>query len=190
MDKLIQKLKVSEDTISMILGLGVVLLVGGLIFNYFSKKGEEIADIGVVPEVLEAENVSDEVVLGETEPTNGDSYVVVAGDSLWKIAENSYGSGYNWVDIAKVNKLDNPGSLLVGQKLNLPKVEAKLATKEESLANVTEYEVKRGESLSTVALKVYGDVFAWEKIWEANKSEISNPNLIEIGMKLNIPRSK
>jgi len=190
MDKIIQKLKVSEDTISMILGLGVVLLVGGLIFNYFSKKGDEIADIGEVPVVEETENVSEGLGLGFSEPVNGTVYEVKAGDSLWEIAEDAYGSGYNWVDVVKENDLSNPGLLLVGQKLTLPKVTPKLMTKEESLPEVTEYVVRRGDSLSKIALRVYGDMFAWEKIWEANRSEIGNPDLIEIGMNLVIPRSK
>lgn len=174
----------------MVLGLGVVLLVGGLIFNYFSKKGDEIADIGEVPTVEETENVSEGSGLGFSEPVSGTVYGVVAGDSLWEIAENAYGSGYNWVDIAQENNLSNPGFLLVGQKLTLPKVTPRLITKEESLPEVTEYVVKSGDSLSKIALKTYGDMFAWEKIWEANKGEISNPDLLEIGMNLVIPRSK
>lgn len=114
----------------------------------------------------------------------------MAGDSLWEIAENAYGSGYNWVDVAQENNLSNPGFLLVGQKLTLPKVTPRLITKEESLSEVTEYVVKSGDSLSKIALRTYGDMFAWEKIWEANKGEISNPDLLEIGMNLVIPRSK
>lgn len=190
MDKIIQKLKVSEDTISMILGLGVVLLVGGLIFNYFSKKGSELADVGQVPEVLETENVSGEENLGFSEPVDGGAYEVKAGDSLWLIAEESYGSGYNWVDVAAENKLSNPSFLLVGQRLVLPKVTPRLLTKTESFDEITEYTVKMGDSLSKISLMVYKDVFAWEKIWEANKDKINNPSLIEIGMKLVIPRPK
>jgi nucleoid-associated protein YgaU len=190
MDKIIQKLKVSEDTISMILGLGVVLLVGGLIFNYFSKKDDQLADVGEVPEVLETENVSEQEPLGFSEPVNGETYEVKAGDSLWMIAEGSYGSGYNWVDIVLENKLSDPDVLLVGQKLVLPKVTPRLLTKTVAMEEITEYVVKKGDSLSKISLMVYQDMDGWERIWEANKNQISDPNLIEIGMKLVIPRSK
>ncbi|MEK7070189.1 MAG: LysM domain-containing protein, partial [Patescibacteria group bacterium] len=53
-------------------------------------------------------------------------YTVKAGDHLWSIAENAYGSGYNAYDIAKANNLSNPSLVEVGQKLKLPLVEAKI----------------------------------------------------------------
>jgi len=34
--------------------------------------------------------------------------VVQEGDSLWKIAELEYGSGYQWVEIARLNVIPNP----------------------------------------------------------------------------------
>jgi nucleoid-associated protein YgaU len=47
-------------------------------------------------------------------------YTVVRGDSLWKIAEKSYGTGYKWVDIANANHLVHPDIIHAGNVLLLP----------------------------------------------------------------------
>jgi len=41
---------------------------------------------------------------------------------------SNYGSGFNWVDISKANNLNNPGVLLAGQRLVIPKAEVKTLT--------------------------------------------------------------
>lgn len=58
----------------------------------------------------------------------GKTYTVVAGDNLWSIAEKTYKSGYNWVDIAKANDLADPSDIHVGNKLILPTVTPQVAT--------------------------------------------------------------
>lgn len=49
------------------------------------------------------------------------------------------------------------------------------------------YIVKRNQTLSHIALEVYGDASLWPKIWNANKKTVKNPNLIYPGQKLIIP---
>ena len=48
-----------------------------------------------------------------------------------------------------------------------------------------EYEVVSGDSLSKIGKK-YG--VEWQKIYEANKDQIKNPDLIQPGWKLKIPK--
>ncbi len=48
------------------------------------------------------------------------------------------------------------------------------------------YVVQRGDSLSQIAGKAYGDVFAFDKIAKANN--IANPHVINPGMVLKIPK--
>jgi hypothetical protein len=50
------------------------------------------------------------------------------------------------------------------------------------------YTVKPGDTLSGIALKFYGNAGRWKKIFDANIAVIgSNPNLILVGQKFNIP---
>lgn len=49
------------------------------------------------------------------------------------------------------------------------------------------YEVKPGDSLSKIAAEVYGNASEWRKIFEANKNQIENPDLIHPGQKFRIP---
>lgn len=48
-----------------------------------------------------------------------------------------------------------------------------------------EYEVKAGDSLSKIAKNYPG--LTWQKIYEANKDQIKNPDIIHPGQKLKIP---
>ncbi|OGK38148.1 hypothetical protein A3F03_05120 [Candidatus Roizmanbacteria bacterium RIFCSPHIGHO2_12_FULL_41_11] len=50
----------------------------------------------------------------------------------------------------------------------------------------TEYIVKEGDSLASIAQVVYGDINAWLVI--ANANNLASPDLIEVGMELVIPR--
>lgn len=54
-------------------------------------------------------------------------------------------------------------------------------------ANMEEYTVKSGDSLSKIASH-YG--IKWKDIFEANKDVIKNPDLIQPGWKLKIPAKK
>ncbi len=50
-----------------------------------------------------------------------------------------------------------------------------------------QYSVKAGDTLSRLAQRFYDSPYKWEKIYEANKEQVKNPNYIFIGMKLIIP---
>ncbi|HEX6174858.1 MAG TPA: ABC transporter substrate-binding protein [Candidatus Binatia bacterium] len=50
-----------------------------------------------------------------------------------------------------------------------------------------EYTVVSGDTLSHLALRFYGDHYQWNKIYEANKSTMKNPNFLFIGQRLFIP---
>jgi nucleoid-associated protein YgaU len=59
-----------------------------------------------------------------------------------------------------------------------------------SASTMTEYTVKKGDSLWIIAKykDIYGDDYLWPIIYKANKGQIKNPNLIYPGQKLKIPR--
>ena len=49
------------------------------------------------------------------------------------------------------------------------------------------YVVVKGDSLSAIAQREYGDVKEWRRIYEANKDVIKNPDLIYPGQTLRLP---
>lgn len=52
------------------------------------------------------------------------------------------------------------------------------------------YTVKSGDSLSAIAQREYGDAGAWRRIYEANRDQIDNPDLIHPGQELKIPAAE
>ena len=49
------------------------------------------------------------------------------------------------------------------------------------------YTVVAGDSLSKISKKLYGDANQWKRIFEANRDQIKNPDLIHPGQQLKIP---
>jgi nucleoid-associated protein YgaU len=49
------------------------------------------------------------------------------------------------------------------------------------------YEVVSGDNLSKIAKRFYGDANQWRRIFEANRDQIKNPDLIHPGQVLRIP---
>lgn len=68
-------------------------------------------------------------------------------------------------------------------------LQAQLAGLQQQLeqAKVRTYVVKAGDSLSKIAQQVYGDAKRWPEIYEANKNQIKDPNVIHPGQELRIP---
>jgi len=49
------------------------------------------------------------------------------------------------------------------------------------------YTVKEGDNLSKISAFSYGNAGEWKKIYESNRETIKDPNVIAVGMVLNIP---
>ncbi len=189
----LKQLKLNESTISMLLGGMVVVVVGILIYNYFSSVGnnnQELVEVSPTPGSVELVEEEGKMVPKDLPTT----HTVVKGEYLWSISEKYYGNGYNWVDIARENKLAQANLLFEGQQLTIPRVEVKVAPKNEesqASANVIEgstYTVVKGDSLWKIAVRTYQDGYKWSLIADANKDKLANPNAIEVGMVLNLPR--
>jgi nucleoid-associated protein YgaU len=195
--KLLKQIRLNEETISMVLGSIVLVVVGVLVYNYFTSLNKgKVVETGnntetVVPTPGQVEIVEEDgKQFAKGLPT---TYEVKKGDNLWKISENFYTSGYNFVDIVKENNLKNANSIEVGQKLVIPKVEVKKATitvaPKSAAIEGTSYTTVKGDYLWNIAVRAYSDGYAWTKIYDANKDVIgSNPSNLEKGVTLTIPR--
>lgn len=196
----LKTMKMNESMLSMLFGVVTVVLVGVLVFRLYQSNKPEITDEAEKDQMEQpTEKVGEVEVMvdletGDKTPAKlAETYVVKEGDSLWKIAEANYGSGYNWVDIASANELNNPGVLNAGQELKLPKtkvIEVKTPTQlaQEAMGKIEgdKYTVEKGDNLWEIAVRAYADGYRYPEIAEAN--EIANPNVIEVGQELKIPR--
>lgn len=52
------------------------------------------------------------------------------------------------------------------------------------------YEIQKGDSLSAIAKRQYGDVGKWKILYEANKDLIDDPDLIYPGQRIRIPKEE
>lgn len=73
-------------------------------------------------ELHERERQGARRMVGSPGTPKAPTYVVVAGDSLSKIAKEQLGDASRWPEIVELNKeaLPNPNLLKVGQELKLP----------------------------------------------------------------------
>ena len=195
--QLLKTIKLNESMLSMMFGVVTVILIGVLVLRMYNTNKAKIMSEGDKTEAV-MEKIGDVTVEtkedGKKYPTELAATVVVeAGDNLWKIAEKQYGSGYNWVDIAKENNLSNPGVITVGQELKLPKtavitVESPKMAEAPAVQTIEgdSYTVVKGDHLWGIAVRAYGDGYKWVEIAKAN--EIATPNYIEVGQIIKLSR--
>ena len=77
---------------------------------------------GEDPEDRETAEDAEVVTNGDEDDENGDgeTYTVQSGDTLYSIAEEVYGDGNRWAEIAEANGIDDQSGLTVGQELDIP----------------------------------------------------------------------
>ncbi|MCL4354114.1 LysM peptidoglycan-binding domain-containing protein [Patescibacteria group bacterium] len=175
-------IKWGESYVSLILGAVVVVVAVLLVFAFVKSKGLNASK----------DTISTSTDLKRVVKT----YEVKEGEDLWSISEKIYGTGYNWVDLAKENNLDNPSMLYVGTKLSIPEVKVTVAAATAKNDKVVSdpagqvkgdsYTIQSGDSLWTIAIRAYGDGYRWVDIAKANN--LDNPDLIFSGNVLKIPR--
>src|SRR5690606_4552707 len=65
-------------------------------------------------------------------------------------------------------------------------VQGGASSSEETIREQT-YTVQKGDTLSHIAKQFYGKAGAWNRIFEANRDQLDNPDLIQPGQVLKIP---
>jgi len=123
----------------------------------------------------------------KTEKTK--TYVVKKGDTLSDIAEKFYGKQKKWRLIAKANPKVDPNNLRVGEKLTIPAATAKTQPAAPTPSDKRIYQVKKGDTLYSIAKQVYGKGEKFRLILSANADLLKgDPKNLRPGMKLKIPK--
>lgn len=178
------QIKFSESYVSLILGFLVVLVASFLVFTFSKNKTYDRINTAV--------STYKQLTNVQREESQQKTYTVKEGDDLWNIAQNVYGSGYNWVDLAKANNITNPDLINAGDKLVIPNVQkitvATVQTVQNNSPSITSssYTVQKGDYLWEISVRAYGDGYKWPEIARANN--IDNPDLIFSGNTLKLPR--
>jgi len=139
---------------------------------------------------------------------NGDEYVIKEGDTFETIAQKNLGSKTLAHLVAEANPDLKATALRVGKTIKLPsrpeKKEETVAVKPadpaitvpvvaekkpavETVGNQKIYTVQSGDTLSGISSKVYNTSRHYQKIYEANKDVIADPNTLQVGSKLVMP---
>lgn len=122
--------------------------------------------------------------------TPGTTYIVQPGDNLSAIALRAYGNAALWPQIYEANVGiigNNPNLIFPGQQLTIPVLDREQRAGQPTQPNFTQYTVRPGDTLSAIALAAYGNAGYWSAIYNANRSIISNPDLIYPNQVLSIP---
>tara|TARA_Y100000590_G_scaffold462499_2_gene626767 strand:+ start:14175 stop:14831 length:657 start_codon:yes stop_codon:yes gene_type:complete len=134
-----------------------------------------------VEEVSEPPVLSSDITL-----TDWDTYMIVPGDFLIRIAESEYGNFRRWREIYAWNEEKiggNPNLIYPYHYLTLRR-ENKV---EEFKPGFSEYEVSSGETLWYIAGKLYGDPVAWIILYLDNTDRLNgNSNFLDPGMRLQV----
>jgi nucleoid-associated protein YgaU len=148
--------------------------------------------------------------------STGEEYVIKDGDTFETIALAKFGHKSYASKIAEANPGVKPTALRVGKTIALPvkgekKDEAAVAKEPMPLTPVEQkdpvpppavkkadaalatvdgkkiYTVQAGDTLSGISSKVYNTSRYYQKIYEANKDQIEDPNTLQVGAKLVMP---
>jgi len=60
----------------------------------------------------------------------------------------------------------------------------------EEASGEIEYIVKPGDTLSSIAVRMYGDAARWRDIVKANRDVLGNSDLVKVGQRLRIPKEE
>ncbi|WP_214366861.1 LysM peptidoglycan-binding domain-containing protein [Pseudonocardia sp. H11422] len=110
------------------------------------------------------------------------SYVVQAGDTLSKIAQEQLGDATRWPEIFALNRniIRHPDRIFPGQTLILP-------TGPAVQPQLRFYVVQPGDTLSEIARQHLGAADRWPEIFALNGDVLTNPDVIVVGQVLQLP---
>ncbi len=123
-------------------------------------------------------------------PAGARSYVIRPGDTLGEIARRELGSSTRWTEIQALNGNLDPKRLHAGVTIALPggssnaprNVAAKTSA---GVGGARTYSVRRGDTLSAIALRELGSAERWSEIAALNPSV--DPARLSVGASIQLP---
>lgn len=121
-----------------------------------------------------------------------DTYTVKEGDSLVSIWRGLTGQERGWEALQAANPGLDASRLKIGQVLKVPDWKSRETPAPKPAAAPSSspgaYTVQSGDTLSSIAAKVYGDSKLWKRIYDANRDAIgSDPGALKVGQSLRVP---
>jgi len=132
-------------------------------------------------------------------------YTVRAGDTLATISMRLYGTRAHAAAVGRANPFMDPNRLKSGRVIRVPKDPSnvqgrpmpkldpretpKQAAGDEAAgpAGTRTYTVKAGDTLSRIAQEQYGSSALGTFLFESNRSSLTSPDELKVGMKIQIP---
>ena len=212
LDKLEDEIKSNNSPFSLILGALIVIVVGVLVFNFFNQRNQ---DLGPASQTDQAGDVSPDKLPGKYTVKEGDTLFTIAehyyqdGYKFEEVAKANKLDDANNLSVGQVLEIPKVEAVAEASTTPAPSespmaeaIASEAPAVAEDAANqgtgggditiwgpkITEdtYTVVEGDWLSTISARAYGDVMAYSKIASANN--IANPDLIEPGQVLKLPR--
>ncbi len=106
------KINWQESYTSLVLGAIIVIILGLLVANFFSKRNQQ-QQIGTGEQTSQTQEAA-------MAPNANSEYTIRDNDSLSKISEQAYGSQEYWPVLAIDNNISNANVIWVGNKIKLP----------------------------------------------------------------------
>lgn len=154
-----QKSTIISAAVAILVIVGLFVVFNALPANQNSNQKEEQKQ-----EQPGEEKKKEDEKAKEPEVKLPTEHPVVAGEHLWDVSIRYYGTGFNWVAIARANDLENPDKVVAGTTLSIPKLQPDPDDRTHTVAT--------GDTLWDLAEQFYGDGFQWQKIANANPGKI------------------
>ncbi|MEM9420353.1 MAG: LysM peptidoglycan-binding domain-containing protein [Planctomycetota bacterium] len=131
---------------------------------------------------------------------------VQPGDTLSELASEHLGTSKRWRELIEANRdqLETAADLRSGMTLRLPEGSPTVVVATETKKDIpsrevtptvpqektkpsTTYTVQAGDNLTRIAARELGDGERWDDLLEANRDQLENPELLQVGMVLKLP---
>lgn len=136
-------------------------------------------------------------------------HTIAAGESAFKIAKQYYGNGNLWRRLVEANpgRIGADGTVRSGVKILIPGVNGTIAPKAVAVkpeapvvkpapkgeakaadsGKARTYVIKKGDSLGLIAQRELGTMHRADEIIALNKSVLSNPDVVPVGVTIKLP---